>query len=235
MRVILVRHYKTVLNSEQRIMGWGDAPPAVDWEEDVAEVDAVLRERNIHFDAIYSSALERARQTALYYATKRGLVRVRSSESLNEINYGSLFQKTKQWVAEHLPEYKTDPDFVYPGGESFRQMQTRSLSYLLSLEPVHRHQSILLVTHAGVIRGLVSHFLGLDFGVNLKRRIPHGYIGDLQISADTSVSYDEWGKPSGFVKDGVIRTPYVADVEPGVCPTVPALLAKSSSSPDGRV
>ncbi len=235
MRVILVRHYKTILNSEQRIMGWGDAPPAVDWEEDVAEVDAVLRERSIQFDAIYSSALERARQTALYYATKRGIARVRSSASLNEINYGCLFQKSKQWVTEHLPEYKTDPDFVYPSGESFRQMQARSLSYLLSLEPLHRHHNLLVVTHAGVIRGLVCHFLGLDFGANLKRRIPHGYIGELQISADISVSYDEWGKHSGFVKDGIVRIPSVVDMNQGFCPTNSALLTKTSSTPDDRI
>jgi broad specificity phosphatase PhoE len=207
MRILLIRHYRTVNNETRRIMGWGDAPRAENWEEDLLAVDAVLREKAPRIDALYSSALGRARETMRYFADRRGCSSAQVSPGLNEVNYGELFQRPKQWVAEKYPEYKTDADFVFPGGESFRQMQGRSVDFVLSLQHNHAGENLLLVAHAGVIRGLVCHFLGLDLTANLTRKISHRYIGDFVIDRDACVFYDEIGKPSGFVKDGVIEVP----------------------------
>jgi alpha-ribazole phosphatase len=210
MRVIVVRHYKTVNNVQQRIMGWGDAPPAPDWEQDLISVEGRLRARGLGFDAVYSSRLERAKRTAGYFAVRYDMPRVTATPALNEVNYGRLYQKPKSWVIRYVPEYKTDPDFVYPEGESFRQMQRRSVDFLVGLEKGHRRQILLLVVHAGVIRGLVCHFLGLDFAMNLKQKVSHRYIGDFVIEDGVCVGYDELGKPSGFVAEGVIEVPYSA-------------------------
>jgi broad specificity phosphatase PhoE len=208
MRVTLVRHYKTVNNEARRIMGWGDAPRAEDWEPDLLHVAAAIKKRGIRFDACYSSALGRARETMRYLAAKCGCSEMLAAPELNEVNYGDLFQRPKQWAAEHYPGYKTDADFVFPGGESFRQMQRRSVDFLLSLQQAHADHSLLLVVHAGVIRGLVSYFLGLDLTANLKRKVSHRYAGELVIDNDICVFYDELGKPSGFARDGVVEIPY---------------------------
>lgn len=207
MRVILVRHYKTLINASGSIMGWGDAPRVKEWEEDLAAVYRGMETQGLEIDAVYSSFLERARQTAMYYAGKTGIRLVHDSPQLNEINYGQLFRKPKQWVAEHVPQYKTDPDFVFPGGESFRQMQRRSVDFVLSLEARHARHTLLLVVHAGVIRGLVCHFLGLDYAPNLKHKISHRYIGEMVIEGGRCIGYDEFGALSGFVTSGVIRLP----------------------------
>ena len=86
-------------------------------------------------------------------------------------------------------------------------MQQRSVSFLKSLAISQPGQTILIVVHAGVVRGLVSYFLGLDYAENLDRKISHRYIGDFLFDGDTCIRYDELGKPSGFVRDGVIRIP----------------------------
>jgi len=117
-----------------------------------------------------------------------------------------------KWVADHYPKHKKDPDLVYPEGESFRQMQQRSVSYLSSLAKTHPDQTVLIVVHAGVIRGLVSHFLGLKYADNLKHRISHRYIGDFRFEGESCVRYDELGKPSGFVRDGVFEIPFSCPV-----------------------
>jgi len=208
MRVTLVRHYKTVNNEARRIMGWGDAPRAEDWELDLLHVDAAIKERGIRFDACYSSALCRARETMRYFAAKCGCSEMLAAPELNEVNYGDLFQCPKQWAAEKYPEYKTDADFVFPAGESFRQMQRRSVDFVLSLQQAHADDSLLLVAHAGVIRGLVTYFLGLDLTANLKRKISHRYVGEFVIDKDICVFYDELGKPSGFTRDGAVDIPY---------------------------
>lgn len=208
MRVILVRHFKTVNNESRRIMGWGDAPPSKDWEIDLLEVNERIKNRDIRFQAIYSSDLGRARETAQYYAGKHGCGAVQAAPELNEVNYGELYQRSKQWVAENVPEYKIDPDFVFPSGESFYQMQRRSVDFVLSLQRVHRRDTLLLVAHAGVIRGLVCHFLGLDFAANLKRKVSHRYVGEFVLERDSCFFYDELGRPSGFVKEKVVEVPW---------------------------
>ena len=208
MRIVLLRHYKTVNNVERRIMGWGDAPPASDWEADLLQVDRTLRHLGFNFSAYCSSALHRARATALYYARRRGSSQLEAVPELNEVNYGELYQRPKQWVADNFREYKTDPDFVFPKGESFRQMQCRSVEFILSLQSRYRNETVMTVAHAGVIRGLICHFLGLDLGPNLKQKISHRYIGELIIDKDACVYYGELGRPSGFAKHGVIELPF---------------------------
>ena len=208
MRAIVVRHYKTLINATEQILGWGDAPRVKGWKTDVAFVDDRLREQETRFDAVYSSDLERSRQTAMFFARRRGINIIHDSVALNEVNYGKLYKKKKKWVAEHYPRYKKDPDFVHPDGESFRQMQQRSVDFIESLAVSHPQQTLLIVVHAGVIRGLVCHFLGLAYAENLKRRISHRYIGDFQFSGPVCVQYNELGKPSGFVQDGAIEIPH---------------------------
>ena len=207
MRAIIARHYKTKDNALDNILGWKDSPRGKGWKSDFEFVSTQLRDSNIRFDAVYSSDLERARQTAMFHASYFDIQTIRTKQALNEVNYGILYKKKKKWVASHYPEYKNDPDFAFPGGESFRQMQKRSVNCILSLAKKRPGQNILIVAHAGVIRGLISHFLDLDYAENLKRRISHRYLGDLTFDGESCVRYHELGKLSGFVKDEVIEVP----------------------------
>ena len=209
MRAIITRHYKTIIHASDQILGWGDSPRDQGWEADVEFVSARLREQGVSFDAVYSSDLERSRQTAMFHARLLGIHVIHDDQALNEVNYGKLYKKKKKWVAEHYPLHKIDPNFVYPKGESFRQMQQRSVRCLLSMAKRYSHQTVLIVAHAGVIRGLVSHFLGLEYAGNLKRKISHRYIGDFLFDGDKCVRYDELGKSSGFISEGVIEAPFI--------------------------
>jgi len=211
MRALVVRHFKTLVNVADQIMGWGDAPRAKAWANDLKFIDKRLRALGVQFDSIHSSFLERARQTAMYYARSRKINVIHDSIQLNEINYGPLlFRKSKVWVSENIPQHKKDPDFVYPDGESFRQMQERSVQHLCRLATRNPDDTVLLVVHAGVIRGLVSHYLDLEYSDNLKRRISHRYIGEFHITDGICTHYNELGKPSGFVNDKVVRIPWAS-------------------------
>ncbi len=212
MRAIIVRHYKTEFNLSKQIMGWGDSPPVNSWRADIDFITGRLRQQEINFDAIYSSNLDRARQTATCYKNLLGIAATYDTLALNEVNYGKLYKKKKKWVAANYPQHKKDPDFIYPDGESFGQMQQRSVAHLTSLAKAHPQQTVLIVCHAGVIRGLISYFLGLHYADNLKRKIPHGYIGDFQFTGASCTRYEELGKPSGFIRDGIVETPVIQAV-----------------------
>jgi broad specificity phosphatase PhoE len=212
MRAIVTRHYKTLINASEQILGWGDSPRDRGWRADVEFVSDRIKENGINFDAVYSSDLERARRTAMFHARQFGIHIIYDTPALNEVNYGKLYKKKKKWVAENYPQHKKDPDLVYPDGESFRQMQQRSVNYISTLAVTHPQQTVLIVVHAGVIRGLVSHFLGLNYADNLKHKISHRYIGDFLFEGNACVRYDELGKPSGFVTEGVIKIPFSCPV-----------------------
>lgn len=207
MRAIVVRHYKTTSNESDQILGWGDAPPADSWQDDLNKVNEVLLGSHIIINQIYTSTLPRAINTGKFYADSYGIGDIYSSPALREINYGKLYNKKKKWAEKHIPQHKVDPDFVYPDGESFNQMQKRSVAFIESLAMDHADETLLIVVHAGVIRGLICHFLGLDYASNLKRHMGHQYIGDFTIEIDKCVRYDELGKPSEFIREGVIEIP----------------------------
>lgn len=208
MRAIVVRHYKTTSNEADQILGWGDAPPAESWQDDLNEVEQILLGSHITIHHIYTSTLPRAINTGQFYADSYNIKDIFSSPALREINYGTLYNKKKKWVEKNIPLHKKDPDFEYPNGESFRQMQERSVAFVQSLEQDHKDETLLVVVHAGVIRGLICHFLELDYASNLKRHIGHRYVGDFTIENSTCVRYDEIGKPSEFIREGVIKVPY---------------------------
>lgn len=204
MRLVIVRHYKTEINAQHRIMGWGDSPPVKGWEQDLLAVLERLQQLDIRFDAVYTSGLNRARVTGEFYANRLGVEVLCSDEALNEVNYGKLFKKSKKWVAAHVPEYKTDPGFIFPAGESFSQMQQRSVGCVERLIECEADCTLLLVVHAGVVRGLICHFLQLPYAPNLKRRISHRYIGDFLFEDGRCRSYGELGSYSDFVKEKIV-------------------------------
>jgi len=90
-------------------------------------------------------------------------------------------------------------------------MQQRSVAYLSSLLPTHDGKTVFVVSHAGVIRGLISHYLGLEYACCLKHGIPFGYIGDFRFDTQRCQRYAELGKPSGFAQSGAIELPWSAD------------------------
>jgi probable phosphoglycerate mutase len=120
-----------------------------------------------HIDAIYSSPLERARETAAPLAKARGMA-VRIDKGLLELDIGDWTgrqlrsaQRDKQWkLIQRWPS-----GFRFPGGESFAEMQTRMSGTLARLRAAHPGGVIVAVSHADPIKAATIDALGahLDF------------------------------------------------------------------------
>lgn len=103
---------------------------------------------------IYSSPLKRCRKLAdhLFPHTT-----VNNEPRLQEIDCGEW--ELQHW--DHIPKAIIDPwmnDFVniaMPGGESYVQMHERVTSCFRQLTT--QHENLILVTHGGVIRSILSH------------------------------------------------------------------------------
>ena len=94
-------------------------------------------------------------------------------------------------------------------------MQKRSIKFIDQQICENNQKCGLVVVHAGVIRGLICHYLGLPYSENLKRRIGHRYIGVLNVHDNGHVDYDELGEYSDFVVDNIISIPVSKHRAPG--------------------
>jgi probable phosphomutase (TIGR03848 family) len=159
--LLLVRHGQTATTGKVlpgRAPGLHLADPGRQQAERaaarIAELDRV--------DAVYTSPLERARETAAPIAKARGL-RPHVERGLLECDFG-------EWTGAELaklmklPEWGTviraPSTFRFPGGESFPEMQHRIVSALDKVRAAHPGGTVVCVSHADPIKAAVAHALG---------------------------------------------------------------------------
>lgn len=128
--------------------------------ERVASAIASLEPKPV---AVYSSPLERARETAAPIARSLGL-RVRSERGLLDLDIGdwtgmSLKRavRRREWGAVQ----RWPAGFSFPGGESFADLVARSTEAVGRLVRAHPGKTIVAVTHADPIRVLVATAAGV--------------------------------------------------------------------------
>jgi probable phosphomutase (TIGR03848 family) len=113
-------------------------------------------------DAIYSSPLERARETAEPAAASIGLG-VHLNAGLIECDFGEW---TGAALAElsGLPQWQsvqhTPSSFRFPGGEGFQEMQARVVGALKAMRSAHAGGVVVCFSHADPIKAALAHALG---------------------------------------------------------------------------
>ncbi len=112
--------------------------------------------------AVYSSPLERTRQTAAPIGKALGL-RVRADRGLLECDFGA-WTGAELLTLMKLPEWKSvqrNPSgFRFPGGESFIEMQARITGAIDRLRAKHPGGMVVAVSHADPIKAAVAQALG---------------------------------------------------------------------------
>src|SRR6202011_4308978 len=163
-RVFMVRHGATVLSAEDRFAGATD----VELSDEGRKQTRRLAERLGHekIMAVYASPLGRTIETAQILAAPHKL-EVQTRDGLREINHGRWEQMTRREVEEKFPEeaaeWEKDPYTFAPlGGESGLAVTARALPALVEIVRAHPGDHVLVVSHKGTIRLLLSSLLGFD-------------------------------------------------------------------------
>src|ERR1041385_5626514 len=169
MRLLLIRHALTS-HVGHKLSGWSSG---VHLSDDGKKQAARLTERlhEVQIDAIYSSPLDRALETAQPIAKDHKL-RVRQREAIGEVKYGELEGKSLRTLAKGKlwSKLQTWPsDVRFPGGESLRETQARAVTAIERLRAEHPKQNVAVVSHGDWIRLSVAHYLGVH--IDLYRRI----------------------------------------------------------------
>lgn len=152
-RIIAIRHGETEWNRETRMQGQLDIGLS-DWGRHQAQCLA-LALGDESFDAIYSSDLLRALQTAQALAASSS-DRIVTDAGLRERCFGIFEGLTYRDVQVRWPDqaqrwHVRDPDFGPHGGETLRAFDARCMHTLTRLAAAHPGEHVAIVTHGGVL------------------------------------------------------------------------------------
>lgn len=150
-RICIVRHGETDWNAARRIQGQLDVPlNATGHRQALAAARGLAREP---FAALYSSDLQRARDTAAAAAQLLQLP-LRPEPGLRERHYGDFQGLTQDEIRQHADYARyanRDPSFAFGSGESLAAFAERIKATVNRLAQAHLGKSILLVAHGGVL------------------------------------------------------------------------------------
>ena len=155
-RLLMVRHGETVFGAQDRFAGHSDTPLTPRGRRQVARLrPAVARLRP---DVVYCSDLPRCRETAAILVPGREL---RLSRRIREIDFGRWEGRSKAELEARYGEayrrWRANPSMGRPhAGESVPELRRRVRRFAAELARRHPGETLLLVTHGGVIRSLLD-------------------------------------------------------------------------------
>ncbi|MGL6235145.1 MAG: histidine phosphatase family protein [Segniliparus sp.] len=166
--LVLLRHGQTDFNFSGRMQGHLDPDLNATGQAQAARSAQELAKREPLL--IVTSDLVRARQTAQALTEASG-VELRVDTRLRETDLGQWEGRTPAEVEETHPgaveEWRADPTYAPPGGETRVQVGARALALVdelreqFSLWGDEPGRPVVLVAHAGVIGGLTAALLEL--------------------------------------------------------------------------
>ena len=180
--LVLVRH-ATTASTGKRLGGRTDAP-LDDAGRQQAEA-AAQRLAAAPLKAVYASPLPRTWETAEIVAAPHRL-EVQRDEGLLEVEYGDWtdrplqpLTRTKKW-----PVIQLRPSLVtVPNGESIREAQLRAVGAVEGIVAKHPKAMVAVVSHADVIKALVSFYLGQPLDLFQRLHVSPASVTVLQLSA----------------------------------------------------
>lgn len=163
MRIFLVRHGETQWNRENRIVGHTEIGLTPDGHRQVALLARALAAEKI--EAVYSSPLRRAVETANAIAEQHGLGVV-TDDALKEVDAGELDGIAIKEVVRRYGDFweawvKGTDSLRMPGGETIGELQSRAWSVVTRVVGAHPDGTIILVSHTLTILSILTTALGM--------------------------------------------------------------------------
>lgn len=151
-RILMVRHGESTWNAVRRWQGQAD-PPLTDRGETQAARGAIAAADSGPFDAIVTSTLQRAARTGEIIATELGLTVAERLAALAERDAGEWEGLTRVEIEERFPRFLAD-DRRPPGYEADESVVARADVALRDMADAYTGQTLLAVSHGGVIHAL---------------------------------------------------------------------------------
>ena len=181
--LVLVRHGQSEWNAKNLFTGWKDPGLTPVGETEAANAGNLIKEMNIKFSIMFTSALKRAQITGqmILEAIDQKHIEVLKDQALNERDYGDLAglnkdDARKEWGEEQVHIWRRSYDVPPPGGESLKNTAERVLPYFnsLILPKLLEGENILVAAHGNSLRSLVMQLDNLSKEEVVALEIPTG-------------------------------------------------------------
>ena len=181
--LVLVRHGQSEWNAKNLFTGWKNPGLTSDGKKEAINAGSLIKERNIQFSMMFTSALKRAQITGqiVLDAIEQPDIEVIKDEALNERDYGDLSglnkdDARKEWGEEQVHIWRRSFDVPPPGGESLKDTAERVLPFFNSsiLPKIIEGKNILVAAHGNSLRSLVMQLDDLSKEEVIALEIPTG-------------------------------------------------------------
>ena len=164
-KLILTRHGQTDWNREGRYQGQADPPLNSTGRQQAQALADRLADRSL--EAIYSSDLQRAFETAQIIAQRHGLP-VRQDQRLREINQGEWEGLRIEEIIARYPQiwaaFLDDPlQGQAPGGEPPLLVAERVWAAVSDIAKLYPTGTVLIVSHGFALATLLVRIYGVSF------------------------------------------------------------------------
>ncbi len=181
--LVLVRHGQSEWNAKNLFTGWKNPGLTPAGEKEAIDAGNLIKERDIKFSIMFTSALKRAQITGqmILDGIDQTNIEVIKDQALNERDYGELAglnkdDARKQWGKEQVHIWRRSYDIPPPGGESLKDTAERVLPYFnsLILPKLLQGENILVAAHGNSLRSLVMQLDNLSKDEVIALEIPTG-------------------------------------------------------------
>lgn len=155
MKLIVARHGETVENAAGIIQGHLEGKLSGVGKKQAQKLAQRLKDEKI--DAIYSSDLSRAVDTANEIAKFHKGASLHLTKELRERKHGNFEGKRRSEIdanAEEVSQFKSITK-APPNGENWFQVYERAQLFLDKITNAHPNQNILVVSHGGLVRAMI--------------------------------------------------------------------------------
>ena len=173
----VARHGETEWNRSGVLQGWTDVPLNALGREQAGQMAAVHADAG--FNAVWTSPLVRASETAEIIAAALGLPPPSRHDGLRERHFGAIQGIPKSELAVLNPSQleqilRRNPAAQFTGGESMDEFADRVLAACSDIGARHRGDKVLVITHGWVMDVLTRHLNGLARSAVLKLKTKNG-------------------------------------------------------------
>jgi broad specificity phosphatase PhoE len=153
--------------------------------------------------AVYTSPARRAVETAGPIAARLGLAPVVEPD-LRELDFGEADglryeEAAARWPALYAAWLHAPTRTCFPGGEEFTDFRARALAAVARVQTRRPDAAVVVVTHAGVIRTLLAHWLAAPDEALFRIDQSYGCINVVDWVDGTPVVRRVNGSPAGTI------------------------------------
>ncbi|RRD40520.1 histidine phosphatase family protein [Leptotrichia sp. OH3620_COT-345] len=192
--IVFIRHGETDMNKSKLYFGHLDPELNETGKEQLKKTKKLLKYFEKNIDIVFSSNLKRCVESMEILKINQKIKKI-LLEEFKEINFGIFEGKTYEEIVSEFPEEAEKMNnnwrtFKVQGGESLEEVMRRVVTKLKELINKYKNKKLIIVTHAGVIKTIVSYYLYGNLDGYWKIRIDNGSMTKMCVLEDGFVYFD---------------------------------------------